>query len=108
MPPAPPTEGSNDADIARAAALTEHFTRIVALDPSRPVVLRGPRIQPQSQAGELQYRGADLTRTLPADLKARLARRLARGGCGPRAAHGRNALARPPRALTWAARRPGW
>ena len=76
VPAAPESEGRNEADLARVAALTEHFTRIVALDPSRPAVLRGPRMQPSNRASEFQYRGPDLTRTLPPDLKAR------GGGCG--------------------------
>ena len=82
VPAAPPSQSRNDAEIARVAALTEHFTRIVALDPSRPNVLRGPRVEPR-RAAEFQYRGPDLTRTLPADLKARCAARGAPLALGP-------------------------
>ena len=84
VPPAAPSQSRNDAEIARVAALTEHFTRIVALDPSRPAVLRGPRVEPHSRAAEFQYRGPDLTRTLPPDLKARRPQRRA-PGAGARA-----------------------
>ena len=111
VPPAPPSQSRNDAEIARVAALTEHFTRIVALDPSRPAVLRGPKVEPHSRVAEFQYRGPDLTRTLPADLKARLRCSGARRALGPPTAERglvtRNARlyasrAEPP------ARRRGW
>ena len=54
---------------ARVAGITAHFSRLVTADTSA-AGRRGP-VPASRRAAEYQWRGPDLTRMLPPDLKAR-------------------------------------
>jgi hypothetical protein len=83
---APPPEAQREADAA-LAGITQHFSRVLHLEAGRAV----PRTR---RATEYQYRGPDLTKTLPPALKARPASR-SRGRAGRP-----HALAHPPHAAS--------
>ena len=79
---------------ARVAGITAHFSRLVTADTSS-AGRRGP-MPASRRAAEYQWRGPDLTRMLPPDLKARRGRWGAVGTRVPRAA-----LARKRAGMLW-------
>jgi hypothetical protein len=99
LPPLPSeADEAAEADESRLAGITQHFSRVLRLD-ARPA----PPSATLRRAAEFQYRGPDLTKTLPADLKARAARAARQNASARRRSHGlRCAFARaaphaPPR-----------
>jgi hypothetical protein len=104
LPPLPSeADEAAEADESRLAGITQHFSRVLRLD-ARPAPLSGLR-----RASEFQYRGPDLTKTLPADLKARAARAARQNVSARRRSLGlRCALHTPRLTRRLACRRRAW